>query len=387
MLTGRGFGKTRAGGEWCHARAMEEPGRWIALIGKTPSDVRDYMIEGPAGILRNVPKDECPRYYPSKRRLVWPTGSWGTVYSSEEPEQTRGFSGDTAWLDEFAKWNDPNATWRNLQFGMREISADRPRICVTTTPRPIPILREIRDRSDTVVVTGSSYENRTNLDASWFESVIGKHEGTHLARQEVWGQILDEAPGALWTRDLIEKQRVAILPCNLRRTVVGVDPSLSGGEDANEAGIVTAGIGEDGNGYIVADKSKRTTPDGWARIAVAQYDYWECDRLTAEKNQGGDMVERTIRTVSPRISYRGVSVYKGKHMRAEPYAALYEQAKIFHVGGFAELEDEMCSYDPDESNFSPNRLDALIVALAELFPLQDKVQRARRASYSYRTLR
>lgn len=386
-MTGRGFGKTRAGGAFVHERAMEHPGRWIAVIGKTPSDVRDYQIEGPSGILRNAPPEECPTYHPSKRRLVWPNGSWGTIYSSEEPEQTRGFSGDTAWLDEFAKWTNPLEVWRNLQFGMREASDDKPRICISTTPRPLPILREIEQSNKTVVVRGSSYENRGNLDPSWFDDILSQHEGTHLARQEIYGEILDEAPGALWTRQLIEDQRVDEPPTLIKKAVIGVDPAMSSGPDSDECGIVACGIGDNGFGYVLADRSRKTSPDGWGRIVVGQYDQWECNYVVAEKNQGGDLVEHVIRTVRPYISYKGVTAKKSKILRADPVAALYEQGRIFHAGSFPRLEDEMCSYDPEENNFSPNRLDAMVYAFTELFPLDGRVRRARRLSTSYRTLR
>ncbi len=387
-MTGRGFGKTRAGGEFVNERAAQHPGRWIAIIGKTPSDVRDYQIEGPAGILRNAPKDFIPTYHPSKRRLIWPNESWATIYSSEEPEQTRGFSGDTAWLDEFAKWNNPLEVWLNLQFGMREASDDKPRVCISTTPRPLPILRKIEASDKTVVVRGSSYENRSNLDPSWFSDILSEHEGTHLARQEIYGEILDEAPGALWTRQLIEDQtKPRDFEIAIKRGVVGVDPAMSSGPDSDECGIVVCGIGVDGRGYVFADKSKRTTPDGWGRIIVGQYHQWDCDKVVAEKNQGGDLVEHVIRTVEPYIPYEGVSAKKSKILRADPVAALYEQGKIFHIGSFPKLEDEMVSYDPEESNFSPNRLDALVYAFRFLFPLDGLIQRARRLSVSYRTLR
>lgn len=385
-MTGRGFGKTRAGGEWTNERATEHPGRWIAIIGKTPADVRDYQIEGPAGILRHAPKDNHPTYHPSKRRVVWPNGSWGTVYSSEEPEQTRGFSGDTAWLDEFAKWSNTPEVWQNLMFGMREASDDRPRVCISTTPRPLPILREIANKPTTIVVRGSSYENRSNLDPSWFAETLAEYEGTHLAEQEIRGKILDEAPGAHWTRQLIEDQRRKELPV-IKKAVVGVDPSMSSGPNSDECGIVACGIGDDGFGYVMDDASLRATPDGWGSKVVEVYDEWKCNFVIAEKNQGGDLVEHVIRTVRPYIPYKGVTAKKSKALRAEPVAALYEQGRIFHIGGFPQLEDEMCTFDPEEAIFSPNRMDALVYAFYQLFPLEKKPRRARRLSVSYSSFR
>lgn len=199
LQTGRGFGKSRAGGGWVHRRAMEVPGRWCALVGKTPADARDVMIEGPAGILRNAPPHERPEYEPSKRRVTWPNGSWGTLYSAEEPDQLRGFSGDTAWLDEFGKYANPREVWDNLQFGMREVSSDRPRVCITTTPRPLPILEEIEEKPTTVTVKGSSYENRANLAPEWFSETLSAYEGTRLGRQEIHGERLDDVEGRVYS--------------------------------------------------------------------------------------------------------------------------------------------------------------------------------------------
>jgi hypothetical protein len=199
LQTGRGFGKTFAGGGWIHARAMASAGRWCALVGKTPADARDVMIEGPAGILRNAPPHERPLYESSKRRITWPNGSWGTLFSSEEPDQLRGFSGDTAWLDEFGKFGNPREVWDNLQFGMREVSADQPRVCITTTPRPLPILEEIENKSSTVTVRGSSYENRANLAPTWFAETLAAYEGTRLGRQEIHGERLEDVEGRVYS--------------------------------------------------------------------------------------------------------------------------------------------------------------------------------------------
>lgn len=199
LQTGRGFGKTRTGAGWVHQRALEVAGRWCALVAKTPADARDLMIEGPAGILKNVPPAECPLYEPSKRRLTWDNASWATVYSAEEADQLRGFSGDTAWLDEFGKYPNPREVWDNLQFGMREVSSDQPRVCITTTPRPLPILEEIENDRNTVTTKGSSYENRANLAPTWFSITLAKYEGTRLGRQEIHGERLDDVEGRVYS--------------------------------------------------------------------------------------------------------------------------------------------------------------------------------------------
>ena len=207
LRAGRGFGKTRTGAGWVQERALQHPGRWIALVARTPADARDYMIEGPGGFLRNVHPKVAPVYEVSKRRLTWPNGSWATIYSDDEPDQLRGFSGDTAWLDEFAKFQNPEETWTNLEFGMREASNDRPRKVVTTTPRPIPILKRIERLASTDVVTGTSHENRSNLDPQWFEDTVSRHEATRIGRQEIFAEILEDAVGALWTRAMLEQAR------------------------------------------------------------------------------------------------------------------------------------------------------------------------------------
>mgnify|MGYP003654562048 CR=1 FL=1 len=199
LQTGRGFGKSRAGAGWVHRRAMDVPGRWCALIAKTPADARDVMIDGPAGLLRNTPPNERPIFESTKRRVTWPNGSWGTLYSSEEPDQLRGFSGDTAWLDEFGKYSNPREVWDNLQFGMREASTDLPRVCITTTPRPLPILEEIEAKPSTVTVKGSSYENRANLAPTWFSETLAAYEGTRLGRQEIHGERLDDVEGRVYS--------------------------------------------------------------------------------------------------------------------------------------------------------------------------------------------
>lgn len=342
---------------------MEHPGRWIALVARTPADARDYMIEGPGGILRNTHPRERPLYEPSKRRLTWPNGSWATIYSDEEPDQLRGYSGDTAWLDEFAKWKHPQECWDNLQFGMREASGDRPRRLITTTPRPIKVLKAIEAMPGTVVVTGSSYENRANLDPAWFAETLAAYEGTRLGRQEIYAEIIDDVPGALWQRQMIEDSRVTEHP-QLVRVVVGVDPEAESGEGSAETGIIVAGLGKDGHGYVLEDASLRGTPDQWGRAVVTAYHKLQADRIIGEVNNGGEMVGYVIRTIDRRVPFRAVRASRGKVARAEPVAALYEQGKVHHVGVFAELEDQLCSWVPGDK--SPDRLDALVWSLTEL---------------------
>ncbi len=364
LRAGRGFGKTRTGAAWTDERAMQEP-RWIAYVAKTPADARDYMIEGPGGVLRNTDPHQRPTYEPSKRRLTWPNGSWATIYSSEEPDQLRGFSGDTAWLDEFAKWRNPDECWEMLQFGMREASSDQPRVLISTTPRPIEILKQIQAHPKTVTVMGSSYENRRNLDQGWFDDVLSQYEGTTLGRQEIYAEDVPDREGALWGRTQIEADRVRKRP-DLARVVVAIDPAVTSTEKSDETGIVVAGIGEDGRGYVLDDLSLRASPDKWAGVAVSAYRTWTADRIIGEANNGGDMIELVLRTVDRAVSYKKVHASRGKAPRAEPIAALYEQHRVSHVGLFPELEDQMCSWVPGDNGRSPDRMDALVWALTEL---------------------
>jgi phage terminase large subunit-like protein len=362
---GRGFGKTRSGAGFIDERALDSAGRWIALVARTPADARDYMIEGPGGFLKNTHPDFHPHYEPSKRRLTWPNGSWATIYSDEEPDQLRGFSGDTAWLDELAKFKNPQECLDALDFGMREVSADYPRRIITTTPRPIKALKAIKGLASTVVVTGSSYENRANLSPKWFSDILSKFEGTRLGRQEIHAETLDDNPGALWRRHWFDDLRVKGPPA-LKRVVVAIDPATTSNPDSDETGIIVAGLGSNDHGYVLADLSLRGTPEEWARVAVNAYHDYKCDRIIAETNNGGEMVETLIRTVERNIPFTAVHASRGKITRAEPISSLYEQSKCHHVGSFPVLEDQCCEYDPKTAKFSPDHMDALVWAFTEL---------------------
>lgn len=373
IRAGRGFGKTRAGAEWLHERAHDQPGRRMALVAQTPADARDYCVEGPGGLLQNRPLwcvnagDGWPDYEPSKRRVTWPNGSQATIYSSEEPRQLRGFSGDTAWLDEFAKWTNPRECWDNLMFGMREASSDRPRVCITTTPRPLKILTQIEAKDSTRVVTGSSYENSANLDPTWFNEILADYEGTTIGRQELYAEILDEYPGALWSRELLESAHLLPedeLP-DMARIVVAVDPAVTSGEDSDETGIIVAGVTSDDVAYVLADETCRRSPEGWAKVVVSNYHRYGADRVVAEVNNGGDLVETVLRTHDRSVSYKPVRASRGKRTRAEPVAALYEQGRVRHAPGLDALEDQMVAFLPDQRE-SPDRVDALVWGLTEL---------------------
>lgn len=334
------------------------------------------MIEGPGGLLKNTAPWERPHWEPSKRRLTWPNKSWATVYSDEEPDQLRGFSGDTAWLDEFAKFKNGREVWDNLQFGMRESSTDRPRRLITTTPRPKGsggLLRELEGKPTTRTVVGTSHENRGNLDPSWFKETILDYEQTRLGRQEVNAEYVDDIPGALWTRAIIEgpedaPHRRQEAPA-LARIVVAVDPSGTRGDgEGDDIGIVVAGKGMDGRAYVLADWTCQLSPEGWGRRAVEAYRHYKADRIVGEKNFGGDMVRFTIQTADKKAAYKDVQASRGKMVRAEPISALYEQGKVSHVGSFPELEDQLCAMTSGGyvGEGSPDRADALVWALTEL---------------------
>jgi phage terminase large subunit-like protein len=376
-LAGRGFGKTRMGAEWvresiCGATPLSG-GRYgrLALIAETAADARDVMVEGESGILAVHPPDFRPLYEPSKRRLTWPNGAVGTLFNAVEPDQLRGPQHDIAWGDELAKWRYARETYDQLQFGMR--LGKHPRQLFTTTPRPIELVRELvqrGNRGDGVAITrGRTLDNAANLAAPFLAEIKQRYEGTRLGRQELDGDILDDAPGALWTRAMLDERRVTYAP-ELRRVVVAVDPAVSSDEGADEHGIVVAALGMDGRGYVLADHTTRGTPQQWARKAVAAFHEFDADRIVAEANQGGEMVEAVIRSVAPSVPVKLVRATRGKSVRAEPISALYEQGRVSHVGGFPALEDQMVLMTNAgfEGQSSPDRLDALVWGVTELFP-------------------
>ena len=363
ICAGRAFGKTRSGAEWI--RGEVESGRCgrIALVAATAADARDVIVEGESGILAVCPPWNRPIYEPSKRRLTWGSGAIATTYSADEPDRLRGPHHDGGWADELAAWRYPEA-WDQLQFGLR-LGTD-PRLVVTTTPRPTPIVRALVASPTTHVTRGSTYENRANLPEVFFEKIIARYEGTRLGRQELLAEVLDDNPGAIFQQLDIERGRVRTHP-PLCRVVVAIDPAVSKTEDSDETGIVVVGLGADGHGYVLADLSGKYTPAEWAKRAIRAFDVAEADRIVAEVNQGGDLVVANLRAVDPRVPVKSVRASRGKRTRAEPIASLYEQTRVHHVGVFAQLEDQMVAWDPMLSpHDSPDRMDALVWGLTEL---------------------
>src|SRR6516225_493913 len=342
LMAGRGFGKTRSGAEWVRAE-VKAGRRRIALVGPTAADARNVMVEGASGILAISPGPERPLYEPSKRRLTWPNGAIATTYSADEPERLRGPQHDAAWCDELGAWRYPEA-WDMLMFGMR-LGAD-PRTVVTTTPRPAKLIRDLVRDPICVVTRGTSYENRGNLAPAFFEQIIRKYQGTRLGRQELDAELLEDTPGALWSHASIEASRLRSAPV-MTRVVVAIDPAVTSGEEADETGIVVAGKDQSGHGYVLADISGRYPPTEWARLAIAAYRTHRADRIVAEVNNGGDMVGATLRMVDPNVAFTAVRASRGKIVRAEPVAALYQQGRVHHIGTFPQLEDQMTNFTSD----------------------------------------
>ncbi|WP_138379135.1 terminase large subunit domain-containing protein [Luteithermobacter gelatinilyticus] len=374
VLAGRGFGKTRMAVEWLRGQVegpsplKAPPGapERIALVADNRMDAVLTMIEGESGILNCSPPAQRLSFEISKKRLVWPNGAQAFIYSSEAPDQLRGPQHHVAWADEMAKWAHVEDCWSNLLFGLR--LGQRPRVMVTTTPRNIPLLKDLLCQDRVVVTRGSTFDNRAHLPEAFLQEVRARYEGTRLGRQELYGDLLSDRPGTLWTRDQLEKCRCQDLP-DLKRIVVAVDPPVSSGRKADSCGIVIAGVDAANRGFVLADRTVQGLgPLGWARQAVTACHAFAADRLVAEVNNGGDLVESLLRQVDPALSYRAVRATRGKIVRAEPVAALYEQGRIFHHGFLPELEEEMCALTPEglSTGRSPDRVDALVWAMTDL---------------------
>jgi phage terminase large subunit-like protein len=366
LLAGRGFGKTRTGAETVRARVAAHLARRIALVAPTAADARDVIVEGESGLLAIAPSGERPLYEPSKRRLTWPNGAIATIFSADEPDRLRGPQHDFAWCDELAAWRYPEA-WDMLMFGLR--SGRDPRAIVTTTPRPTTLIRRLVTDPKVAVTRGRTAENRANLAPAFLDQIVRRYEGTRLGRQELDAEILDDVPGALWQRGLIEAARLRVAPPFVR-VVVAIDPAATSGADADETGIVVAGLDSAGHAYVLADASGRYAPAEWARVAIAACHTHQADRIVAEVNNGGEMVEATLRMVDASAPFRAIRAARGKAARAEPVAALYEQGRVHHIGAFPALEDQMCSFTGDfdrrTAGYSPDRVDALVWAVSEL---------------------
>ncbi|TMJ04737.1 MAG: ATP-binding protein [Alphaproteobacteria bacterium] len=371
-LGGRGAGKTRLGAEFVRALALglspyaDAPHRHIALVGESEHDVREVMIEGASGLLRAGPWRERPAWSPTRRRLEWDNGAVAQAFSADDPESLRGPQFDAAWCDELAKWRRAEDAFDMLQFGLR--LGARPRQLITTTPRPIALIKRLIADPRTAVTRAATHANAAHLSPAFLDEVVGRYDGTRLGRQEILGEIIEDRPDALWSRAVIEACRVPAAP-PLARIVVGIDPP-AGARGGDACGIVAAGRAEDGTIYVLEDATvSGLAPDGWASKAVALYRRLSADTLVAEVNQGGEMVRAVVREVDSAVPLKAVHATRGKWLRAEPVAAMYAQGRVKHVDPpLEQLEDQMCDFVLPglSSGRSPDRLDALVWAVTEL---------------------
>jgi phage terminase large subunit-like protein len=365
-MGGRGVGKTRSASEWLAEQMRRRPGTRWAIVAPTFSDGRDVCVEGKTGLLAALAGD-IELWNRSQGHLIASSGAQAQVFPAEVPDRLRGPSHDGAWCDELAAWRYPDA-WDQLQYTLRD--GDRPQTVVTTTPRPVRLVRQLVDRAavgDGVILRReSTFDNAANLAPAALAELRARYEGTRLGRQELYAELLLDVPGALWqvAQFDVDGFRVGNAP-ELVRAVVAVDPAVTSEEDSDATGIVAVGLGVDGDLYVLADRTVRASPDGWARVAVDLYDEVEGDRIVAEVNNGGDLVETVLRTVDHAVPYRKVTASRGKRLRAEPVAALYEQGRVHHVGQLGDLEEQMVSWTP-EVGWSPDRLDALVWAVTDL---------------------
>ncbi len=378
ILAGRGWGKTRTGAEWVREQVESGRCRRIALIARTIEDARHVMVEGESGILAVSPPWNEPIWEPSNGQLTWPNGAIALTFSGDNPEALRGPQNDGAWADELAAWRHPE-TWDQLQLTLR--LGRRPRAIVTTTPRPTKLVKKLLKAATTFPTRGSTFDNVSNLAETFLDAILDQYEGTRLGRQELFAEVLEDTPGALWKRDEIEKLRLPYKqrPLQFQRIVVAVDPANSNNDKSCETGIVVVGLGLDGKGYVLEDASGKYSPSEWGAKVIEVYRRWSADRVVAEANNGGNLVEANLRAAILRnrqgdIIARGshlpvklVRASEGKRTRAEPVSGLYEQGRVRHVGSFPDLEDQLCSWDASSGQPSPDRLDALVWGLTELF--------------------
>ncbi len=371
ILAGRGFGKTRLGAEWVRYIAENALTDRIGLIAETAKDGRDVMVQGESGLLAISPPWNRPDYFPSKKRLVWKNGVQAFLYDAREPDQLRGPQHGALWFDELAKYRYASEVFEQALYGLR--LGENPRWIATSTPRNIPLIKNLLKQPGVHVVRASSLENLANLPNAFKTNVIDRAKDTRLGRQEIYAEILEDSPGALWNLSMLERSRIKERP-ELIRIVVGIDPATTSSENSNETGIIVCGIDNKNTAYVLDDYSLRGTPDEWGKRAVQAFNDYKADNVVVEVNQGGQMVEALLRSVSPYLPVTSVRATRGKYIRAEPIAALYIQGRVRHVGTHATLEDQMITFTPDsianrkDSGVSPDRVDALVWALSFLFP-------------------
>ena len=365
IMAGRGFGKTYAGANWLIEGHLNGTLINSGIVAATATDLRRYCIDGPSGVIAQAPEYFKPKHVPSKVKLEWPNGTITDLFSSEKPARIRGPNLDGVWCDELSWWMRVEECWDNLDFSLR--FGKNPQRVITMTPRPIKLVRQIIKEDDVVITRGVTSDNAANLAASFLQRIQKKHGGTRLGRQELSGELLEDAEGALWKMDQLDQIRTYDDPPKLTRTVVALDPSASSGEDADEAGIVVSGKDKQNRGHVIADHSLRGTPNEWGRKAIWAYHEYNANIIVAEKNQGGEMITEVLNNIDKSVPVKLVHASQGKVARAEPVSILYEKYQIDHHGLFRELEDEMVNFVPNDVTESPNRVDALVWGLTELF--------------------
>ncbi|HUX78615.1 MAG TPA: terminase family protein [Alphaproteobacteria bacterium] len=364
ILAGRGFGKTRTGAETLRQWVREGLCSRIALVAETDTEIRQVMVEGDSGLLSVHPPAEKPLYEPANRQLTWPNGAIATCYSAEAYERLRGSQFDGAWVDELAKFREKDKVWDQLMFGLR--LGKNPRVVVTTTPRPSQFLKNLMNDPQVIVTRGSTFENTKNLAQPFLDYMSDRYKNSWLGRQELYADIIEEKQGALWTPSLLEQARNSFKKHDLMRLVIAIDPAVSNGAHSDETGIIAAGITSEGIGVVLEDLSIKAPAHIWMQRAIKAYHRLKADRIVAEVNMGGDLVEGLLRSYDTLISYKAVHATRNKTLRAEPIASLYELGKVWHADYFPQLEEQLCSYVPGESSKSPDRLDALVWALTDL---------------------
>ncbi len=375
IRSGRGGGKTRTGAEWIIERAEKYPEETIAIIGQTKGDTRDYMVSGRGAasptIIAISRLGFVPTFIDDKRHLTWPNGAQAILYSGDKPDQLRGGNFGCAWVDELAKFSYPEETMNQLDLSVR--IGEHPQIIVTTTPRRIPIIKRLLDDPDVVDTRYSSFENKRNLSSVTLARLIARYKDTHLYRQEVLGEYIEDVEGALWTQAQIDANRLpeSTIP-EMERIVVGVDPPGTADTSTSKCGIIVRGKGADrdfgaSHFYTLADESLHGTPEEWGSRVIWAYHRYKADLVVAEVNCGWDMVTHVLKTIDPNVPVKKVTAKRGKWLRAEPVALLTEQGRDHHIGVFPELEDEKTTFvKGDKGSRSPDRLDADVYGALEL---------------------
>ncbi len=362
ILAGRGFGKTRTGAETIRHLIETNQARHIGLIGQSLVEAASVMVHGESGLLAVFPPHERPIFKPSQQKIYFKNGAVATLFGGNTPERLRGPQFDLVWIDEFAKFKNPDDLYDQVMMGLR--LGDQPRCIITTTPRPVPLIEKLMKDPKTYLTRGSTFDNAANLAPSYLAQMKATYAATRLGAQELYAEVLTEREGALWNRSLIRYQTP--VDENWRRIVIAIDPATTHHDQSDETGIMVVGLHDDGFVYVLEDLSGRLPPTEWGTRVTEAYWRYKADRVVAEVNKGGDLVERIVKSIDPHVSYKAVRATRGKVVRAEPVASLYEQGKVFHSRPLTLLEQQICDYIPNRTSKSPDRMDALVWAITDL---------------------